>query len=130
MATRPANEVLQACGLEVQPGDFMAFAHGEVMMMTKKELQMLVVLMRHEGRILDREALYALVWDDILTPGDRTVDAYVHKLRVRLQTEFPDRSFIHTHFGLGYRFSCQCRAKATPRAPRRPRNRNNSSRAT
>jgi DNA-binding response OmpR family regulator len=34
---------------------------------------------------------------------DRSVDVYVHKLRSKLAGVVPDRSFIHTHFGFGYR---------------------------
>lgn len=60
MATRSANEVLQACGLELRPSDFLAFADGEVLTLTKKEWQMLAALMRHEGRLLSREQLYAI----------------------------------------------------------------------
>src|SRR3712207_8157051 len=36
--------------------------------------------------------------------SDRSVDVYVHKLRTKLGEALPHRSFIHTHFGRGYRF--------------------------
>jgi DNA-binding response OmpR family regulator len=39
-----------------------------------------------------------------MRPGDRSVDVYVRKLRVKLEDALPDWSFIHTHFGFGYRF--------------------------
>ena len=35
---------------------------------------------------------------------DRSVDVYVHKLRSKLAAALPRWSFIHTHFGFGYRF--------------------------
>ena len=50
-----------------------------------------------------------------LRPGDRTVDIYVRKLRVRLREVLPKWSFIYTHYGLGYRFSPEKRAAATVR---------------
>ena len=37
--------------------------------------------------------------------SDRSVDVYVHKLRAKLALALPEWSFIHTHFGFGYRFS-------------------------
>ena len=37
--------------------------------------------------------------------GDRTIDVYVRKLRVKLEDALPDWAFIHTHVGFGYRFS-------------------------
>jgi len=36
--------------------------------------------------------------------GDRSVDVFVRKLRLKLETASPDWSYIHTHFGVGYRF--------------------------
>jgi hypothetical protein len=33
------------------------------------------------------------------------VDVYIHKLRAKLSDALPEWSFIHTHFGFGYRFS-------------------------
>ncbi|HEY3828708.1 MAG TPA: helix-turn-helix domain-containing protein [Solirubrobacteraceae bacterium] len=42
-----------------------------------------------------------------LRPGDRSVDVYVSKLRTKLEAAMPDRRFIHTHPGFGYRFQPQ-----------------------
>lgn len=99
------SEILRAGELELHPSEFLVFADGRVLMLSRKELQMLTVMMRSEGRILSRDELYALVWGKKLRRGDRTVDVYVRKLRTRLEECLPQRTFIHTHFGLGYRFS-------------------------
>jgi DNA-binding winged helix-turn-helix (wHTH) protein len=40
---------------------------------------------------------------------DRSVDVYVRKLRVKLEAALPEWSFIHTHFGLGYRLAADRR---------------------
>jgi DNA-binding response OmpR family regulator len=45
------------------------------------------------------------VWGGALRDGDRSIDVYVHKLRVKLEQALPDRQFIHTHVGFGYRFA-------------------------
>jgi DNA-binding winged helix-turn-helix (wHTH) protein len=37
--------------------------------------------------------------------GDRSVDVFVRKLRQKLRTASPTWSYIHTHFGVGYRFA-------------------------
>ena len=36
--------------------------------------------------------------------GDRSVDVFVRKLRQKLQNQSPGWRYIHTHFGIGYRF--------------------------
>jgi DNA-binding winged helix-turn-helix (wHTH) protein len=37
--------------------------------------------------------------------GDRSVDVFVRKLRQKLRAASPEWNYIHTHFGVGYRFS-------------------------
>ena len=50
-----------------------------------------------------REELYETVWGSPLRGQDRSVDVYVHKLRTKLADALPGWTFIHTHFGFGYR---------------------------
>ena len=111
-----ASEVLRAGELEVRPRDFLVLARGKVLMVSKREQQVLAVLMRREGRIVSREELYALVWGKMLRPRDRSVDVYVRKLRVKLEEALPEWNFIHTHFGFGYRFSCEPVVRETLRS--------------
>jgi DNA-binding winged helix-turn-helix (wHTH) protein len=39
--------------------------------------------------------------------GDRSVDVFVRKLRAKIQRHSPGWSYIHTHFGIGYRFEAE-----------------------
>jgi DNA-binding response OmpR family regulator len=41
----------------------------------------------------------------VLREGDRSIDVYIHKLRVKLEQALPDARYIHTHVGFGYRFA-------------------------
>jgi hypothetical protein len=36
--------------------------------------------------------------------GDRSVDVFIRKVRQKLEKASPDWAYIHTHFGVGYRF--------------------------
>ena len=50
--------------------------------------------------------------------GDRSVDVFVRKLRAKLQKRSPGWEYIHTHFGIGYRFEPRARrfrSRASPR---------------
>jgi DNA-binding response OmpR family regulator len=107
VSERPPTEILRSGDLEVRPSEFLVFANGRVLMLTKKEQQLLAALMRNEGRILSRDELFALVWGRRLRPGDRAVDVYIRKLRARLEEALPQWTFIHTHFGFGYRFAAE-----------------------
>ena len=54
-----------------------------------REFELLVALATRAGRIVRREELFALVWRAPLRNGDRSVDVYVHKLRVKLEEALP-----------------------------------------
>ena len=72
-----------------------------------REFELLVAMAQRSGAIVTREELYRTVWGGELRPGDRSVDVYVSKLRGKLEAALPDRRFIHTHPGFGYRFQPQ-----------------------
>jgi DNA-binding winged helix-turn-helix (wHTH) protein len=50
--------------------------------------------------------------------GDRSVDVFVRKLRQKLERASPRWRYIHTHFGIGYRFAAEPAAAGTA-APRK-----------
>ena len=98
------GDALRIDELEIRPGEGLVLAADRAVPMSVREFGLLVALAGRAGRIVRREDLYRLVWDAPLRAGDRSIDVYVHKLRVKLETALPDRRFIHTHVGFGYRF--------------------------
>ena len=54
--------------------------------------------------MLERETIYQRVWGYAMAHGDRSVDVFIRKLRQKLERRSPSWSYIHTHFGVGYRF--------------------------
>jgi DNA-binding response OmpR family regulator len=98
------GEVIKAGELEIRPSEFLALAAGKALSLSVRELDLLAALARRQGRIVSREELYGTVWGAALRAHDRSVDVYVHKLRSKLANALPEWSFIHTHFGFGYRF--------------------------
>jgi len=99
------QDALRAGELEIRPAEFLAVARGRPLSLTARELELLTALVERAGRIVSREELYVTVWGEPYRKSDRSVDVYVGKLRAKLEEAVPDRRFIHTHFGFGYRFS-------------------------
>lgn len=97
--------VLTIGPLEIRPDDGLVLAAGRALTLSVREFQLLVALAEREGGIVSRHDLYRRVWGGELRRGDRSIDVYVHKLRVKLETAMPDTRFIHTHVGFGYRLS-------------------------
>jgi DNA-binding response OmpR family regulator len=104
-AAQQRDDVLYAGELEIRPNDGLVLAAGRALTLSVREFGLLVALVERAGRIVSRADLYGLVWGNDLRDGDRSIDVYVHKLRVKLETALPAWQFIHTHVGFGYRFS-------------------------
>src|ERR687885_2412542 len=104
-AERPHEDVLYVGALEIAPEDGLVLAGGRALTLSVREFGLLVELARSGGGIVRREDLYARVWGGALRTGDRSIDVYIHKLRVKLEHALPDWRFIHTHVGFGYRFA-------------------------
>src|SRR3954469_187541 len=97
-------DVLQGGALEIQTRDGLVTARGRALTLSVREFGLLVALARSRGGIVRRDDLFREVWGRRLRAGDRSIDVYVHKLRVKLEDAVPGTRFIHTHVGFGYRF--------------------------
>jgi DNA-binding response OmpR family regulator len=106
-ADGPAADVVLAGEIEVRPDQFQVFAHGASIDLTRREFELIQLLAAAEGRVLEREEIYQRVWGYTMAHGDRSVDVFVRKLRSKLQQASPEWNYIHTHFGVGYRFAAE-----------------------
>jgi DNA-binding response OmpR family regulator len=90
--------------ITVRPDLYQAYA-GEVSLeLTAREFEILHLLTQSD-RVLRREEIYERVWGYAMAHGDRSVDVFVRKLRQKLRVASQQWSYIHTHFGVGYRFA-------------------------
>jgi DNA-binding response OmpR family regulator len=81
----------QACALD-----------GQRMVLTRKEYDLLALLVQHAGEIIPRDALLLRVWNYSPEIRTRTLDVHVRRLRKKLGS-YADQ-YIETIFGIGYRF--------------------------
>lgn len=106
MATGTGNSSRLGAGqLQIRPDEHAALVDGRPLSLTVRELQLLVTLAEHPQRIMTREELFAAVWQGQPRRDDRSVDVYVSRLRAKLAEALPGMTLIHTHNGIGYRFS-------------------------
>jgi DNA-binding response OmpR family regulator len=109
-----AADAVLAGEIEVRPDQFQVFAHGRSIDLTRREFELIQLLSAAEGRVLEREEIYQRVWGYTMAHGDRSVDVFVRKLRSKLQHASPDWNYIHTHFGVGYRFAAEWAGEDEP----------------
>ena len=83
--------------------------------LTRREFELIELLAAAEGRVLEREEIYSRLWGYTMVRGDRSVDVFVRKLRQKLEKASPEWRYIHTHFGIGYRFAAESLEVVDPR---------------
>ncbi len=118
----PDQETIIAAGeLAIRPDRFDAYGPAdEPAGLSRKEYELLHQLAAADGRVLEREDVYQRVWGYTMARGDRSVDVFVRKLRQKLERVSPQWRYVHTHFGVGYRFAAERTEGALADAARAP----------
>lgn len=112
----PQIEVASTIGeITVRPDLYQAYVGEQSLELTAREFEILQLLAQSD-RVLRREEIYERVWGYAMAHGDRSVDVFVRKLRQKLRAMSPAWSYIHTHFGVGYRFAPELEASQLERA--------------
>lgn len=88
-------------GLCLDGGRKTCTVDGTEVGLTKKEFEILVLLLRHRGRIFSREEILHRVWSDEVIVLDRTIDVNITRLRRKIGPYGPH---IVTRLGYGYGF--------------------------
>jgi DNA-binding response OmpR family regulator len=98
------HDIAELGEITVRPDLYQAYARELSLELTAREFEILHLLSQSD-RVLRREEIYERVWGYAMAHGDRSVDVFVRKLRQKLRHGSPEWSYIHTHFGVGYRFA-------------------------
>jgi DNA-binding response OmpR family regulator len=100
------EDALDVGAITIRPDLYQAYAGENSLELTAREFEILNLLSQAD-RVLRREEIYERVWGYAMAHGDRSVDVFVRKLRQKLRQASPGWSYIHTHFGVGYRFAAE-----------------------
>lgn len=90
--------------LELQRHRYAALAGGRDLELTRREFDLLALLVDAGDEVVERESIYRTVWGYEMARGDRSVDVFVRRLRRKLEHGSPGWRYVHTHFGVGYSF--------------------------
>ena len=103
-----ANETpaaLQVGHLRLDPSRRSASLDGDELDLTRKEFELLELLMREAGSVITRERLIDEVWDVNWFGSTKTLDVHVSGLRRKLGDDPSSPRYLHTVRGVGFRFS-------------------------
>ena len=100
-AEKVTPEVLQFERLYIDPVKKRAFIDQEELPLTKKEFEILSLLLSHPGQVFSREEILSKIWTDEVYVLDRTIDVNITRLRKKIG-EYGKH--IVTRLGYGYCF--------------------------
>jgi DNA-binding response OmpR family regulator len=95
----------QIANVEIRPGEFQVLIDGQRVGLTVREFELFLLLAERLDSVVQRPEIYALMWGGEMPRRDRSVDVLIRRVRAKLERVAPEWSYIHTHFGIGYRFS-------------------------
>jgi DNA-binding response OmpR family regulator len=97
-------EAIEHGSLSVHRVQRRAWLAGAEVVLTPREFDLLWHFMQHPGRVFTRTELLAGVWGQGHDGYDHTVNSHINRLRSKLGDERAEAMFIHTVWGVGYRF--------------------------
>lgn len=102
-----ARERLVFPGLVIDHDEHRVLLDGTPVALTPREFDLLWELARASGRTLTRDQLLERVWGFDFYGDERTVDVHIKRLRRKIEPAGSPRRYIHTVWGVGYRFEPQ-----------------------
>ncbi|KQS26723.1 response regulator transcription factor [Dyadobacter sp. Leaf189] len=94
-------QVLRFADLEVSLDAKTVHRSGNKINLTAREFNLLVYLIRNQGRVISKVEIAEQVWDIGFDTGTNVIEVYVNYLRKKIDKDYPVK-LIHTLFGMGY----------------------------
>ena len=93
-------------GLVIDIKSYTVTLHGQSIVCTPKEIEILYMLASNPGQVFTREQLLNKVWGYDFAGETRTVDTHIKRIRAKLDNTGLDWS-IKTIYGVGYKFKVE-----------------------
>jgi two-component system alkaline phosphatase synthesis response regulator PhoP len=92
------SNIIEIENLRIDTEKFQVFLDDEVIVVAKKEFEILVLFASHPGKVFSRDEIFRKVWGYSESINSRTIDVHISKLREKLKG-----GFIKTLKGIGYK---------------------------
>lgn len=95
------NDILVIGDLEINTGEKLVKRSGQLIDLTPKEFQLLLLLAKAKGRTLSKQVIADNIWDIHFDSNLNTIEVYINFLRKKIDKNFP-KKLIYTRPGFGY----------------------------
>ena len=97
------SEVLEYNGLRIDVNNNVAALDETELSLTAKEFAILEILLRYPDKVFSKANLFESIWKEEYLTEDNALNVHVSNLRAKLKNVCPDKEFIDTVWGIGYR---------------------------
>jgi two-component system response regulator RegX3 len=101
----PLGDVVELGDVRIDRARRTAALGGQPLELSRKEFDLLQLLVDNAGTVVKRERLIDEVWDTNWFGSTKTLDVHVSALRKKLGDDPSTPQFIHTVRGVGFRFA-------------------------
>lgn len=100
----PSTAILHAADLEIDRQAHTVLCAGQMIDLTPTEFDLLAILASQPGRVFNRLQLLEQIQGAAFEGYERTIDAHIKNLRLKIEINPKKPRYIETVFGVGYRF--------------------------
>ena len=97
------KETLRFENIEMDIYEHRVYMKGTEIELSAQEFKLLQTLMENPGRTYTKSMLFDLVWNEENVGDDNTLNVHISKIRKKLKAIDPEREYIETVWGVGYR---------------------------
>jgi len=97
------SNIIRFKDIELNKVHFTVICNNENVSLTRKEFQLLKLLMENEHRTLTKSMIFDNVWNDENSADDNTLNVHISKIKNKLKKCNPNEEYIETVWSVGYR---------------------------
>lgn len=102
--TDEETSTMQVNGIFIDEKQYLCAYNDQTITLTRKEFELLSLLMKNRDRIVTRDEILNIVWGYQYIGESRTVDVHIKEIRKKLKNSGLEEKAIETIRGIGYRF--------------------------
>ena len=97
------SNILKFKDVELNKVNFTVNCNNKEVAFTKKEFELLKLLMENENQKLTKSMIFDSIWNDENSADDNTLNVHISKIKNKLKECNPDEEYIETVWSIGYR---------------------------
>jgi len=102
---KPKTAQIHYKNITLDMDSYDALADGKKAGLSKREFEILRLMMSHPSKVFTKNNLYESVWGGEFLGDDNTINVHISKLRGKLHAISPDQEYIQTVWGIGFKMS-------------------------